>query len=101
MALMNVSVKHGQTLDAASSHFERGVEDVSTKYAKWIQGVEWSPDRRAATFSGQGYVVTASVDADEVHVRGHIPLFAKIFSGPLESYLRQMFQKPSETEAGR
>ena len=101
MALLVVSVKHGQTPETARSHLERAVEDVSTKYAKWIQGVEWSSDRRSAKFSGQGYEVTASVDADEVHVRGHAPLFAKIFEGPLESYLRQMFQKQSETGAGR
>jgi hypothetical protein len=59
----------------------------------WIQRVEWSPDRTAVKLVATGFFVEMWVDAEEVHARGDLPFFAKLFEAPLKAFLQQTFQK--------
>ncbi len=93
MALLNLSVKHGQTWDVARVNFEKGIRDASQAFGAWIQRVEWSPDRTAAKLHAPGFFVELWVDAESVHARGDLPLVAKLFEAPLKAFLQQTFQK--------
>jgi hypothetical protein len=93
MPLLNMSVKHGQTWEIARANFERGITEASTKFAIWIQRVEWSADRTSAKLFGPGFVVEIWVDAQEVHATGDLPLIAKLFEAPLKAFLQQTFHK--------
>ena len=93
MALLNLSVKHGQTWEVARANFEKGINEANTKFGMWIQRVEWSPDRTSARLFGLGFEIKMWVDAQEVHAEGDLPTFAKLFEAPLKAFLQQTFQK--------
>src|SRR4051812_42154571 len=94
MSLLNLSVKHGQEWDVARVNFEKGIEAARTQFGMWIHRVEWSADRTSAKLFGPGFWVDMSVDPQEVHARGDIPIFARFIEGPLKSFLHQTFSKP-------
>ena len=93
MSLLNLSVKHGQTWEAARVNFEKGIAEASSTFALWVQRVEWSPDRTRAKLFGPGFVVEMWVDAQEVHAQGDLPVFAQIFEAPLRAFLQRTFPK--------
>ena len=94
MAPLNLSVKHGQTWDVARANFEKAIEAARTQFGMWIRRVEWSDDRTSAQLSGPGYSVEMSVDAHEVHARGNLPAFARLFEAPLKAFLKKTFDRP-------
>lgn len=89
MAQIHVSMKHGQTPDVARAIFVREIDEASAKYAKWIQRVDWSPDRASATLSGPGFEIRTWHDDQEVHAKGNVPLFIKILEAPLKAMIQQ------------
>jgi hypothetical protein len=93
MALLNLSVKHGQTWDVAQVNFVKGIEAAREQFGLWIQRVEWSAGRTSAQLFGPGFVVEMSVDLHEVHARGDLPAIAKLFEAPLKNFLERTFSK--------
>src|SRR3954451_13134341 len=93
MSLLNLSVKHGQTWEVARVNFEKGIEDAARTFGSWLQRVEWAPDRTKAKLFGPGIEVEMWVDAQEVHAKGDIPVFARLVEAPLKKFLHQTFQK--------
>ena len=83
MSLINISVKHGQTLDAVRANFEKAITEAQSRFAMWIHRVEWSPDRTSATLAGTGFELTIRYDAEAVHVTGDVPFMAKLLEAPL------------------
>ncbi len=78
MPLINLSVKHGATLDEAKKSLAAAVADVRTKLAAAVRSETWSPDRDAVTLTGPGVVVELRVDAEHVHATGDVPLLGNL-----------------------
>src|SRR4051794_34729328 len=89
MAHIDLSVKHGLTPDVARAIFEKKLDDASTRYPKWIQRLDWAPDRASVTVFGPGIEVRVWHDSEEVHAKGKVPIFVKLFEGPLKAIVRQ------------
>jgi hypothetical protein len=93
MSFLSLSVKHGQTWEAARVHFERGITEANATFGVWIRRVEWSADRTSAKLFGPGFEVEMWVDSQEVHARGDFSTVAQLFEVPLKAFLRQRFLK--------
>ena len=93
MPLINLTIKHGQSWDAAKASFEKGITDAQAQFAAWIQRVDWAPDRTSATLFGKGFELKMRVDTQEVHAVGEVPFFAKLLEAPLKTLMTQTFQK--------
>jgi hypothetical protein len=89
MAELNMTVKHGQTADAARANFEKGITAAHAQHGRWIRQVEWSADRKSAILSGPGYRVTLSFDDQNVYARGNVPLAFKLLEGQVRRFVEQ------------
>ena len=95
MAELNMTVKHGQTADAARANFEKGITAAHAQHGRWIRQVEWSADRKSAILSGPGYRVTLSFDEQNVYARGNVPLAFKLLEGPMRRFVEQTLAEGS------
>jgi len=89
MAQVNLSIPHGQPLDAARENFVRGIEKAREEHGRWIHAVSWSDDRTSAILTGPSYEVTMSLDDTHVHVRGRVPLAVKLLERPVRRIIEQ------------
>jgi Putative polyhydroxyalkanoic acid system protein (PHA_gran_rgn) len=97
MSALQLTVKHGRTLEEARKQLEHAVDEVRGRFALLIHRVEWADDRNSVILSGTGFFVEMRVDAQDVYVTGDIPLLGQLLGGPLASgvkkIVRQTFQK--------
>jgi hypothetical protein len=93
MSLINLSVKHGRTLDEARGRLEAAVTEVHRNFGSMIQRVDWAADRAGVRIDGSGFWVEMRVDAQDVHATGDIPLLGGLLGGPLASGLKQIVQQ--------
>jgi hypothetical protein len=87
MARLDIGVEHGQTPEAARQNFEQAIAAAQSQYGRWIQRLEWSPDRTAVNASGAGFDVRLSYDDRKVYARGTIPMAAKLLTGPIKAFI--------------
>ena len=92
MSLINLSVKHGRSLEEARSHLEAAVHKVYSQFRALIQQVTWSADRTRVRFDGLGFWVEMWVDALEVHVSGDLPVLGRLFGSPIATALQRIVQ---------
>lgn len=93
MSLINLSVKHGRTLEEARARLEVAVAEVSRSFGVLIRRVEWADDRNRVRLEGSGFWVEMWVDPQEVHATGDIPILGGLLGGPLGSGLKQIVQQ--------
>jgi hypothetical protein len=93
MSLINLSIKHGRTLEEAQSNMEAAVQQVHSRFQALVRRVEWSADRHRVRLEGTGFWAEMWVDAQEVHVTGDIPLLGGLLGGPVASSLKQIVQQ--------
>jgi hypothetical protein len=93
MPLINLSLKHGRSLEEARSHLETAVHEVQHRFRTLVQHVEWSTDRSWVRLNGTGFWVELWVDAQEVHAAGDIALLGGLLGGPLATGLKQIVQQ--------
>ena len=93
MPLINLSIKHGRTLDEAQRQLETAVREVHSRFQSLVRQVEWSTDRRQVRLDGVGFWVEMRVDAQEVHVSGDIPLLGGLLGSSVASSLKQIVQQ--------
>ena len=93
MPLINLSIKHGRTLDEAQRQLETAVHEVHSRFQSLVRQVEWSTDRRQVRLDGVGFWVEMRVDAQEVHVSGDIPLLGGLLGSSVASSLKQIVQQ--------
>ena len=93
MPLINLSLKHGRSLEEARSHLETAVHEVQHRFRSAVQHVEWSADRSWVRLDGPGRWVELWVDAQEVHASGDITLLGGLLGGPLATGLKQIVQQ--------
>jgi putative polyhydroxyalkanoate system protein len=91
MPLISVSIAHGQTLEEARHRLETVVREISERFG--LRRVEWSADRNRVKLEGAGARIEMSVDPQDVHVTGDIPVLAGLLSGPFTSGLRQILDQ--------
>jgi len=93
MSLINLSVKHGRSLEEARSHLEAAVHKVHSQFRALIQQVTWSADRTRVRLDGLGFWVEMWVDALEVHVSGDLPVLGRLFGSPIATALQRIVQQ--------
>ena len=93
MSLINLSVKHGRTLEEARTRLEVAVGEISHTFGTMIRRIEWAADRHRVRLDGSGFWVEMWVDAQEVHAMGDIPILGGLLGGPLASGLKQIVQQ--------
>ncbi|HKM53175.1 MAG TPA: hypothetical protein VJY33_07155 [Isosphaeraceae bacterium] len=95
MAELNMTVKHGQTANAARAKFEKAITAARVHHGRWIRQVEWSADRKSAILSGPAYRLTLSFDDQNVYARGNVPLALKLLEGPVRRFVEQTLARES------
>ncbi len=93
MPLINLSVKHGRTLEEARSHLETAVHKVHSQFRALVRQVAWSADHSQVRLDGVGFWVEMWVDAQEVHASGDIPLLGGLLGSPVATSLKQIIRQ--------
>ena len=93
MSLINLSFKHGQSLDAARSDLEKAVEDVRARLGPMVRGVEWAADRNSVLLSGTGFKADMRVDPQEIHLAMDVPVLGSLLGNPIAAGLKEILQK--------
>jgi Putative polyhydroxyalkanoic acid system protein (PHA_gran_rgn) len=93
MPLINLSVKHGRSLEEARSYLETAVHKVHSQFRAFVRQVAWSADRHRVRLDGVGFWVEMWVDAQEVHVSGDIPLLGGLLGGRMARALKQTVEQ--------
>ena len=93
MPLVDLTVKHGRTLEDATRSLELAVQRISGQFGALVRRVEWAPDRRRVKVDGAGFWVEMWVDAQDVHATGDIPMLAGLFGSQLGSGLKQIVEQ--------
>jgi len=97
MSLINLSVKHGRSLEDARQQLDKTVQELTQRFGSFIQQVQWSPDRTGVKLTGSGVTCDARVDAQDVHVRVELPALLGMFSqqlvGNIKEIVNQNFTK--------
>jgi hypothetical protein len=100
MSLINVSIQHGCTFDDARTRLETTVQEVTNKFGRAIQRVDWNAERTEVKLAGPGVQVEMRIDPELVHVSGDIPLLGGLLgsklTGSLKSILSKTFPKQLE-----
>ncbi len=95
MPAMNMTVKHGQSREAARANFEKVITRAQAEHRRWIRHVEWSSDRTTAVLSGPAYKLTLSFDDENVYAQGSVPLPVKWLEGPVRRFVEQALARSS------
>jgi hypothetical protein len=93
MALINLSLKHGRSLDEARASLEKAVGDVHGLLKSMVRRTAWSPDRDRVRIDGTGFWVELTVDAEHLHASGDIPFLGGLLGGPVAAGLKQVVEK--------
>ena len=93
MPMLDLTVRHGRSLEDAARGLERAVQQVSGQFGALVRRIEWAPDRHRVKLDGVGFWVEMWVDAQDVHATGDIPLLAGLLGGQMGSRLKQILQQ--------
>ena len=93
MSLIDLSLKHGRSLDEARISLEKAVNEVRGRFGAMVQRAEWSTDRNRVRIDGTGFWVEMTVDEQHVHATGDIPFLGGLIGGPLAAGLKQIVEK--------
>ena len=93
MPMLNLTVRHGRTLEDASRGLEQAVQRISGQFGPLVRRVDWAPDRRRVKLDGAGFWVEMWVDAQDVHATGDIPMLAGLLGGRLGAGLKQIVEQ--------
>jgi hypothetical protein len=93
MSLINLSVKHGKTLEEARTRLELTVNEVRARFGALVQRVDWAADRNTVILAGTGFLIEIRVDAQDLHLTGDLPILGAIFGNAFASGLKQIIGK--------
>jgi hypothetical protein len=93
MPMLNLTVRHGRTLEDASRGLEQVVQRISGQFGPLVRRVDWAADRHRVKLEGTGFWVEMWVDAQDVHATGDIPMLAGLLGGQLGAALKQIVQQ--------
>lgn len=98
MAMINLTLKHGRTLEEARDRLETAVDQVHSLGRTLVRQVVWSADRNQVRLDGVGFWVDMRVDAEAVHVSGDIALLGGLLGNPMATGLKQIVQQTFQKE---
>jgi hypothetical protein len=93
MPLIDLTVKHGRTLEEARRRLEVAVQEMTVRFGTIVRRVEWTMDRSRVKLEGAGAWAEIWVDAEDVHATGDITILGGLLGAPLTSGLRQILQR--------
>ncbi len=93
MALMTLSVQHGQTFDEARTHLETTVQTITRRFSFLLGRVAWSADRSQVRLEGSGCWIDMQVDAQAVHVSADIPVLGGLLGDSVTTGLKEMIAR--------
>jgi hypothetical protein len=93
MPLINLSVRHGQSLEEAQSRLQTAVDKVMSQFGALVRQVGWSTDHSRVRLDGRGFWLELWVDAQDVHATGDIPLLGALLGSPIAAGLKQILQQ--------
>ena len=97
MPLLDLTIRHGRTLEEAQRSLETAVHRVSGQFRGLVRRTEWAPDRQRVKLEGIGFWAELWVDAEAVHATGDVPilggLLGRHFGEGLKQIVQQTFQK--------
>ena len=93
MPLINLSVKHGRTVEEARSHLKTAVDKAHRQFRTLIRQVAWSADHDRVRLDGVGFWVEMWVDPQEVHASGDIALLGGLLGPRVATSLNQILQQ--------
>jgi hypothetical protein len=93
MPLINLSVRHGQSLEEARNRLETAVHKVMSQFGALIRQVTWSADHSRVRLDGRGFWLELWVDAQDVHATGDIPILGALLGSPIAAGLKQILQQ--------
>jgi hypothetical protein len=92
MSIINLSMKHGQTFEEARGRLQVAVDEVRKLFGILVQRVSWNTEGSQVRIDGTGFWVEMSVDAQDVHATGDIPMLTGLLGGPMTSGLKKIVQ---------
>ena len=98
MPLIDVTIKHGRTLEEANRRLEAAVQEISGRLGALVRRVQWAADRNRVKLEGVGFWVEMWVDAQAVHLTGDLPILGELLGGPLAPRLKQILQRTFRKE---
>jgi Putative polyhydroxyalkanoic acid system protein (PHA_gran_rgn) len=93
MPLINLSVKHGRTIEEARNRLKTAVAKINSQFGTMVRQIAWSADHSRVRLDGVGFWVELWVDAQEVHASGDIPLLGGLLGSPLDTSLKQLLEQ--------
>jgi hypothetical protein len=93
MPVLNLTVRHGRTLEDAGRGLELAVQRISAQFGPLVRRAEWAPDRQRVKLEGVGFWVEMWVDPQDLHATGDIPILGGLLGGRLGSGLKQILQQ--------
>jgi hypothetical protein len=93
MPLIQVTVKHGRTLDDARQRLEMAVTEARAKLGALIHTVEWNAPRDSVKLRGPGVEIDMRVDVQELHVSGDVPLLSNLLKGPVVAGIKAVLER--------
>ncbi len=88
MARLEISVKHGQPPEVAQAKFQAAIREAQSRFASWIQRLDWAEDGRSATITGSGFEVRCWYDDQDLHIQGSVPFAWKLLEGMIRGQIK-------------
>jgi carbon monoxide dehydrogenase subunit G len=89
---LTFTLKHGTSEDEAREHLRAAVGEVQGRFRGMIRSADWSADGNAVKIAGQGFDVDMRVDAERLHVAGHLGILGGLLSGPFVAGVKAIVQ---------
>jgi hypothetical protein len=93
MPLIELTLKHGQTLEEARRRLEITLHEVNARFGSMIRRTEWTGDRRRVKVDGVGFWLEMAVDDQLLHATGDIPILGRLLGGQFVSGLKQIVER--------
>jgi len=91
--LINLTLRHGRTLDDAKRRLELAVERISGQSGALVKRIEWSEHRERVKLHGVGFWAELWVDAISVYATGDIPVLGSLLGSRFGSALRDVLEQ--------
>ena len=89
---LTFTLKHGTSQDEARQHLRSAVGEVQGRFGAMVRTADWSADGNAVKIAGPGFDVDMRVDAERLHVAGHLGVLGGLLSGPFVSGVKAIVQ---------
>jgi hypothetical protein len=93
MPLINLSLKHGRTVEEARSRLKTAVDKIASQFGALVRQVAWSADHSQVRLDGVGFWVEIWVDAQQVHASGDIALIGRLLGSTASTSLKQILEQ--------